>query len=663
MANQTFKLEIGASVTFTVGNVFKAVDDRLRKLEKNSDQRKLLEDLLEESENLQEALVRSESGEAALYVALRRYMDSNLGLLQQQNVELGRLARQGREAIAVSVTLPAAVVKPADKEATETKGSLEVIKDVPVVGDAVKTAQALALPVTISAGYEKLIRDVSIHTGVKSEKELEKTEETVRKQVGSVSKDTGMERNASVVLLKQLVDTGMGLGQALAYLPLAAKYVVGQGADSEGTAKLMQSLLREAGVKDPGGMQTALGLVALQRKGSAEAAAEPLSTVQMSDLQKQLQGKDPAARKRAAEVLDSDLSLRRATVEQQLIETSQAVDDALRGLGDALRGVTLNTTAFVASTANAYSGLGAFAKVAIAIGAVLGTTVLAFKGKALGGILVDKVRERFKRAPPSPDVPKPAVEPLPEPAKPVPAPASQAPSPAISPDSQFRQKAMQDKRRKGGGKGQAKPRSAPRPGNALSLTTNPGRAARPHGGGGAVTEATSQTLDTLANAETAQDKAEGYGRAIGSLVGSVGTAFIPVVGPMLAATVGPLVGEAIGGWVGKTVFAPKDADKPAAPDKPGATQPGEVVRAMAPASPAEQRLPGLSQAAAASQQLPAQVTQQFTFTPNMPITVQGSVPDVGLFTQDLQAMIRRQFEEMMRMATSRQLADAPHVQV
>lgn len=47
----------------------------------------------------------------------------------------------------------------------------------------------------------------------------------------------------------------------------------------------------------------------------------------------------------------------------------------------------------------------------------------------------------------------------------------------------------------------------------------------------------------------------------------------------------------------------------------------------------------------------------------MPITVQGSVTDPMLLAQNLQAMVRREFEELMRMANSRQLSDVPHVYV
>lgn len=102
--------------------------------------------------------------------------------------------------------------------------------------------------------------------------------------------------------------------------------------------------------------------------------------------------------------------------------------------------------------------------------------------------------------------------------------------------------------------------------------------------GGKLIDAVPGVLDVALNAETQDEKAEGYGgvaggtagamagaaagAAIGSIVPVIGTA----VGGVVGAVLGGLGGESVGGWLGKRWFgedAPETKHKPPAPAAPG----------------------------------------------------------------------------------------------
>ena len=54
------------------------------------------------------------------------------------------------------------------------------------------------------------------------------------------------------------------------------------------------------------------------------------------------------------------------------------------------------------------------------------------------------------------------------------------------------------------------------------------------------------------------------------------------------------------------------------------------------------------------------VSQQLTFTANMPITVQGSVDAPNQLTQQLEEAVRRVMQDLQRQAYNAQLADHPN---
>lgn len=188
----------------------------------------------------------------------------------------------------------------------------------------------------------------------------------------------------------------------------------------------------------------------------------------------------------------------------------------------------------------------------------------------------------------------------------------------------------------------------------------------------AILKATEQSLQTLTSDKPGNEKAEGYGRAagglLGTLAGGVIGSVVPVIGTTFGAALGGLVGDQLGGWLGKSWFASLEKGKvtpePVGPgnrrsDQKGA--PGEVVRSIRHDQPpiltnAEPGPAGPSPVPA-----PAPVyNQQFTFTANMPVTVNNRLDD-PLTLQHLEAIARRQLEELMRQARSVQLADTPHI--
>ncbi len=210
----------------------------------------------------------------------------------------------------------------------------------------------------------------------------------------------------------------------------------------------------------------------------------------------------------------------------------------------------------------------------------------------------------------------------------------------------------------------------------------------------ALIEAGLIAADTYQNAETRDEKAEGYGNAAGTLAGTLagaaaGAAIGSVV-PVIGTVVGGLIGGFLGSWgggelgsaVGKAAFG--GPDKPIErlaqpsplllpkPSGPGisrlaqlaptpASGPlmGDVARSLATAP--SSAVPALLSAGAAAKPDPARVEQAWTFAPTMPVTVQGDVKDPRQLAQEMMPYMRQLFEEFSREQARRNLFDAPHV--
>lgn len=141
--------------------------------------------------------------------------------------------------------------------------------------------------------------------------------------------------------------------------------------------------------------------------------------------------------------------------------------------------------------------------------------------------------------------------------------------------------------------------------------------------GGKLIDAVPGALDVALNAETQDEKAEGYGgvaggmagamagaaagAAIGSVVPIIGTA----VGGAIGAALGGLGGESVGGWLGKKWFGEEQPESDQVASAEPAAQQGEALAAPAPAAKESAAVPALPVMAA----MPAPVVKDLTSAP------------------------------------------------
>ncbi|MNM48832.1 hypothetical protein D3C81_598270 [compost metagenome] len=652
------KLQLGAPVMFTVGIAFKSVEDRIKK------NTKVLENIFAEVLRLRNEAKPAPRRDVNEVGVLRPYLQATLNLLQQQLVAL----RQQQQ---VSVSLGRTGTSA--KAPAPERDNLKAFEGLPLIGQAVTVGRALVLPTQISAQYQKITRDIAISAGVADGVAPSQQERKVIATVSEINNATGMERNQAATLIKQLYDTGMGLEKALAYAPVAAKFSVGQDASTDDSARLISELHNNPKITGPAELEKALEYIVFQRKGTGEGVADSLSASQSQGLDQALGSVQPEGGKG---VLDRDLISRRGTSDRRLSEASDAVDDSLRSLGDSIRPLTDELAMGITATAKAFTGAPDAIKWLITGATVLGTAFLALKGRGW-----------FKGAPipdgagndPGQGAGLSKVFVLNDPLnvfvvnasdigccmgaqgreRKRPSRSGRKTPPSRTPQRQSPSSARRRRPRSAPVPApSAPPSKPPAPSRSVSTAGRIGAAIK-EVRGPAFLEAGVKGVATLLTADTPEEKAEGYGAAAGGLVGSmlggVLGAFVPVIGPPIGALLGGMAGDAIGGWLGKKMVAPRDEPAPAA------AQPGDVVRSLVSTVPVPDPLATLCNAPVPQLNQPQQVSQQFTFTPSMPITVQGSVSDPMQLAQNLQAMVRREFEELMRMATARQLSDIPHV--
>lgn len=264
MANNKFSigLVIGGVVSATVGAAFKDVEGRIGKLKKRGEDAKVLQGVIGETMRLRDEWKKaSEAGEASAR-GLRNQLDRNLDALRKQGVEVGRLEDHYRT-----------LGRTAQTAARQAKGLQQIeagkagLRST-VVQATVGTA-ALAVPTKVSADYQAIVRDIAIKAGVANKAE----EVELNRGIITTAKDTGLGRNEVAGVLNQLVGAGMDLQEAARYSSVAAKFVVGQGADGTDTARMINALGQNAKITDPQEMQRALEAIAYQgQAGSFEAS-------------------------------------------------------------------------------------------------------------------------------------------------------------------------------------------------------------------------------------------------------------------------------------------------------------------------------------------------------------------------------------------------------
>jgi len=155
--------------------------------------------------------------------------------------------------------------------------------------------------------------------------------------------------------------------------------------------------------------------------------------------------------------------------------------------------------------------------------------------------------------------------------------------------------------------------------------------------GGKLADVVPGALDVALNAETQDEKAEGYGGVAGSMAGAwagaaAGAAigsFVPIIGTAVGGAVGlalgGLGGEAFGGWLGKKLFG-EDKAPDAAEDKPQ-TQEAPKVEVPQIGAAVQPKAPAIGEAVRAKPPVPAEDKLQAKPAPKV------EVPQIGAAVQ------------------------------
>jgi TP901 family phage tail tape measure protein len=353
-------------------------------------------------------------------------------------------------------------------------------------------------------------------------------------------KDAGIDYQASM-------NTGLqnGMSTLESSFALAQKYIVATdpkkaAAMAEETAKISKETDPEKAKAMLASLEQALRtgdlFADMQVKGALTAY------MQNKDLYDQLK-KDSAS---ATGILDKNLEERRQSSAQKWAEMAQGMDDALRGVGDAFRPVT---DAVASGLTYVTQGLAKLSdespRVVMGIGAAV-AAVLAFQA-TMSSFKIAKGLLNLGRGSllGNPNIPQKVIV--------TNLPAGGAGGLDGSADAGDKKGGK--KGRGGGGRGFGI-------GSAVK-------------GAGvlAVADAGIKAVDTYRNAETQDEKAEGYAEAAGGLAGTLAGAaagaaigsVVPVIGTVVGGVVGGVLGnmggDALGGYVGKSLFGADDAQK------------------------------------------------------------------------------------------------------
>jgi len=398
----------------------------------------------------------------------------------------------------------------------------------------------------------------------------------------------------------------------------------------------------------------------------------------------------------ATGILDKNLEERRQASAQKWAEMAQGMDEAMRAIGDAFRPVTDKVADGLAYVTQGLAKLSDESpRVVTGIGAAV-AAVIAFQ-TAMSSFKIAKGLLNLGRGSlmGNPNIPQKVIV-------------------TNMPVGGSGGMGMGDLDDAGGkdGKGKGKGRGGGRGGRS------PGRGIGAGMKGPAVLaliDAGFKVKDTYDNAETQDEKAEGYGAAAGGLAGTlagaaagaaIGSA-VPVIGTIVGGLIGgylgSLGGDALGGAVGKAMFGSdesakvmpvagplmmKDAGKDippvlgdiaksfapsrtgplmlanpgqgALPATPGAVNPGDAARAMMmPQASADAVAAPLAAAVVAKVQ-PAKVESKVDISAPFTLTVQGDVKDPAELMAQLRPMLEQHQREIAQQLENRKLYDAPH---
>ncbi|MFW2272486.1 phage tail tape measure protein [Burkholderia orbicola] len=252
---------IGGAVSATFGKAITDTSSKIDAMKKRANDSRLWQRQIGETMRLQDEFRRLHLAGDSAADGIRRKLDSNLKSLRDAGIEVGRLdrayAQLGRTARGLDLKVAGRERMVAGQEAGRG-----------VIGDAMKLTAAVAVPATISANYQAIIRDIAIKAGIARTQQEAAMGTRIRRDAGA----NGIGRNELAEAVNQMVAGGMDLDRALNFAPLVAKFSIGQGATTVETAKMIQALQQNAEIVDPKQMSKALESIAyLGKEGSFES--------------------------------------------------------------------------------------------------------------------------------------------------------------------------------------------------------------------------------------------------------------------------------------------------------------------------------------------------------------------------------------------------------
>ncbi|CAN7395509.1 phage tail tape measure protein [Paraburkholderia terricola] len=263
MANDiALGIVIGGAVSATFGRAITETSSRIVSLRKTANETRLWQRTIGETVKLQDEFRRLHAAGDRAADGIRRKIESNLRTLRENGIEVDRLDRAYTR---LGRTVRGLELKATGQEriAAGREGARGAI------GDAVKFSAAVAVPATISADYQAIIRDIAIKAGIARTAQEASMGERIRRD----ARDNGIGRNELADAVNQMVAGGMDVSRALDFAPLAAKFAIGQGATTVETARMIQALQQNAKITDPKQMARAFEAIAfLGKEGSFESA-------------------------------------------------------------------------------------------------------------------------------------------------------------------------------------------------------------------------------------------------------------------------------------------------------------------------------------------------------------------------------------------------------
>ncbi|MHC8299015.1 phage tail tape measure protein [Pseudomonas sp. ZS1P83] len=475
------------------------------------------------------------------------------------------------------------------------------------------------------------------------------------------------------------MNTGLQNGKSTleSSFELAQKYIAATdpkkaAAMAEATAKISQETDPEKAKAMIASLEQAL------RTGDLFADMQVKGALTAYMQNKDLYAKLKADSASATGILDKNLEERRQSSAQKWSEMAQGMDDAMRAIGDAFRPVTDRVADGLTYVTQGLSKLSDESpRVVSGIGAAV-AAVIAFQ-TAMSSFKIAKGLLNIGRGSlmGNPNIPQKVI-------------VTNLPAGGGGGLEGGDLGGDGKKGRKGGGRGGGRGVGAAMKGAAVF----------------AVAEAGYKAYDTYQNAETQDEKAEGYGGAAGGLAGTLGgaaagaalgTMILPMVGTaiggLIGGVLGNLGGDALGGVVGKSMFGGDDALKtlpiagPLMMANAGKDMPpvmGDIARSFAaPKSVGPLALPGdaarammlppaSADAGAASGPLalapapavkaePTKIESKVDIQAPFSLVVNGDVKDAATLYAQLRPLLDQHYREMARQVESKQLFDTPHV--